>query len=90
MEREELLRATAKRYAAAQIALEEADRAASAANTRAVNARLERDRIEKELREFVGRNQPLKAVSTGDGRMVLIRQEWGGDERVFVSLESLV
>lgn len=92
MEREELLRVTAKRYAEAQLKLELSDRDASLAKTNAENARLERDRIEKELKDFVGRNQPRKLVRTDEGRAVLIQMDLSDtvNERVFISLEDVL
>ena len=88
MERDDLMRATATRYADAQLKLELADRDASLAKTAAENARLERDRIEKELKEFVGRNIPRKLIAVGNSRAVLIDHR--GDENVFVSVESML
>lgn len=89
MERDELMRVTAKRYAEAQLMLEQADRDASAAKTRAENARLERDRIEKELKGFVGRNQPRRIVFVEDStRAVLVQMDLcREDNPVYVSLE---
>lgn len=89
MEREELLRVKAKQYAEAQLKVELADRDAGIAKTAAENARLARDRIEKELHDFVGRNQPRKLVMTDDRRAVLIQMEVGATgERVHVTLEQ--
>ena len=92
MERDELLRATAKRYAEAQLKLELADRDASLAKTQAENARLERDRIEKELMGFVGRNQPRRIVVIPDStRAVLVQMDLAREEQpVYVSLEHAV
>ncbi len=90
MEREELLRVTSKRYAEAQLRVEHCDREASRARTEAENARLERDRIEKELKDFVGRNQPRRVVLVRDmAKAVLIQMDLARDENpVYVSLEA--
>ena len=93
MERDDLLRATAKRYAEAQLNLEQADKDASAAKTRSENARLERDRIEKDLREFVGRNQPRRIVLIPDSsHAVLIIMDLRDtvNDQVYVSLQAVV
>ncbi len=90
MEREELLRVTAKRYAEAQEKVELSDRSASAAKTAAENARLERDRIQKDLEGFVGRHQPRRIVVMENGKAVLIQldlRDTVGD-RVFISVED--
>ena len=90
MERDESLKATAKRYADAQANLEQADRDASTAKTRAENARLERDRIEKEMRTFVGRNQPRRIVAVPDtNKVVLIDKNLSQEDQVFVTVETL-
>ena len=70
------------------IYLRRPDRDSSLAKTVAENARMERDRIEKELKEFVGRNIPRKLISVGDARAVLIDHR--GDDKVFVSVESML
>jgi recombination DNA repair RAD52 pathway protein len=87
-EREELLLKTAQRYAEAQRELQRSDTAASAAKTKAENSRLERDRIEKELKEFVGRNQRRRVVLVDERDVVLIQM--GEGEAVYISLERAV
>lgn len=90
MEREELLKKTAQRYAAAQVILETAEREASRAKTEADNARIERDRVEKDLKEFVGRNQPRKLVLVDNGKAVLIQMDLRDVDHsaVYISVEK--
>lgn len=90
MDRDELMRVTAKRYAEAQANVVQADRDASGAKTRADNARLERDRIEGELKGFVGRNIPRKLVMVGDAKAVLIQMDLRDESKIYVSVESAV
>ena len=90
MERDELMKITAKRYAEAQANLEQADRDASAAKTRAENARLERDRIEVEMKKFVGRNQPRRIVAVPDTtKAVLVQMDLRQEDAIYVSVEAL-
>lgn len=89
MEYEEKIRAAAGRYAEAQLQVQQADKDASGAKTRAENARLERDRIEKELKDFVGTNLRRRVICVGESRAVLIQMDSARNE-TYVSLESLL
>lgn len=90
MERDELMKVTATRYAAAQLALEQADRDAHRARTNADNARIERDRIERELKKFVGRNVPRRVIAIPNStKAVLVQMDLSKEDAVYVSLEAL-
>jgi hypothetical protein len=89
MEREELLRITAKRYAEAQAKVEDADQRYNEAERLRNESRGERDALSKQLEDFVGRNIPRKVVSVGDCRAVLIQMDLT-KEITFVSVEKVL